>query len=139
MNSEVRELVKKAERRGWELIDPSGSGHQRLRFPRTGDVVVLPSTPSDTRGLRNATALITRISGRLAPKVGPGLTVEQRNVRRQREKLRGTTARRRTVARLEPCPPKRPAMELAFEDYFDEQDELTRTVDVPKQEVRKVG
>lgn len=114
MNADVRELLRRAQGKGWELL-PTRGGHYRLHFPATGAVVVVPATPSDNRSLRNVEALITRVSGRMSP--GKGHTSKAERQRR-RERERSRAARRRAAAPVEPLRPARTAMEVAFDDYL---------------------
>ncbi|UAK38397.1 hypothetical protein K8O93_00930 [Gordonia bronchialis] len=96
--SDVRALIKRAKKRGWVLDASKGKGgHHRLRFPPTGDVVTVSATPSDYRSIKNAEALINRISGRVAA----GST------------RRGTSGRRRRAATTTPTT-------VPFDDQVDD-------------------
>ncbi|QWS68240.1 HicA-like toxin [Gordonia phage VanLee] len=110
--SDVRELIKRAERNGWVCQGLTRNSHYRLRFPPTGDLVIVASTPSNRRGLRNAEALMKRISGRVAAAPPPAPTRRADNGR-----TRVVPSRRRRAARPEPLAPARTTMEVAFDDY----------------------
>lgn len=58
-NREIRKLARPALQTGWK---PSwtGTGHLRLTPPDGGDPVVMPKSPSDHRGLKNARAKLRR-------------------------------------------------------------------------------
>ena len=63
MKAQIRAIVDWAESHEWELQpDKDGNGHWVLHHPR-GEVVRLPDTPGERRGLLNARAEIRRKSG----------------------------------------------------------------------------
>lgn len=133
--SDVRALIKRAKKRGWVVEPVKGKGgHHRLRFPPTGDVVIIPATPSDHRGLKNAEALITRISGRLAAPKGNGLSKAEKNRRRQMERQRAIATRRRRAAIAE-----REQKRRDEETFEDEPPTTTRPVVDIGEEKRVVG
>lgn len=58
MNKEVRKLTKELERQGFE-VRRAKSNH--LKVYKDGRyIATMPSTPSDQRSLKNATALLRR-------------------------------------------------------------------------------
>lgn len=59
MNKEIKQIVQDAESRGWTR-EPSRNGHIKLRHPTTGRMVVMASTPSDVRALKNIRAELKR-------------------------------------------------------------------------------
>lgn len=122
MNADVRALITKAVRAGWSYLGHT-SRHHQLRWRESGDLVVIPSTPSDHRSLRNAEATMARISGPLTPKPGPGRSKAERQRQRERERQRNLAARhsprRRRATPIAACaPPPRTALQVAFDDYF---------------------
>ena len=57
-SKEVRQLIKKLERQGFD-VDPSKSGHYKVR--KNGRLITtLAGTPSDSRSLKNAMAVLKR-------------------------------------------------------------------------------
>lgn len=59
-SKETRALIAWAVGRGWTLDPrPTGSGHRRLTRPGHR-MVIIPSTPSDHRSLKNSKAQILR-------------------------------------------------------------------------------
>lgn len=63
LHREVRALAHKLLEEGWEYDRTSNKHHPRLRWPASGEVLSLPSTPSDVRSIPNAEAQARRISG----------------------------------------------------------------------------
>lgn len=64
MTKDVRELVRKLEQQGWR-IDTTGRHVKCYPPDRSRQMVVLPSTPSDHRSLRNAVAMLRRSGANL--------------------------------------------------------------------------
>ena len=60
---DVRQLLDGLKPLGWTWA-PTGSGHVKLTAPN-GDIVFVPSTPSDWRSMRNVRAQIRRVSALL--------------------------------------------------------------------------
>lgn len=58
MKKRFKELVREAERQGW-VVTTTGGGHLKWTGPE-GGLVFTPSTPSDVRALKNATADLRR-------------------------------------------------------------------------------
>ncbi len=67
---EMKDLIKRAEAIGWECLGITGGNHQRVRWPATGEVFTLGTTPSSPSAIRNAEADLARISGPLGPTGG---------------------------------------------------------------------
>jgi hypothetical protein len=65
-SKEVKQLLARAVAAGWKNLGVR-RGHIRLEWTN-GARITVPSTPSDWRSLRNATARLTRVSGRLEGK-----------------------------------------------------------------------
>jgi predicted RNA binding protein YcfA (HicA-like mRNA interferase family) len=59
IRKDVAEVIKWAERRGFTLVGPTGSGHWKLRHPRCG-VIIMAQTPGGGRWQQNAKSLIRR-------------------------------------------------------------------------------
>jgi hypothetical protein len=59
MKKQIRELIRIAEAQGWE-VTPTNSSHLRWRGPEGHGLVFTPSTPSDWRSIKNATAQLRR-------------------------------------------------------------------------------
>jgi hypothetical protein len=55
---ELQPLIQAARDDGWRL-EMSGGGHFKLRHG-SGQSIVMPATPSDSRSMANAAALIRR-------------------------------------------------------------------------------
>ncbi|WP_043598932.1 type II toxin-antitoxin system HicA family toxin [Nocardia otitidiscaviarum] len=83
---EARELIARAQAVGWEYLGRSGSCHHRLRWPPTGQVLTVPSSPSFP--LFNAESDLARISGPLRPKPGKGRSKAERAAARKRRENR---------------------------------------------------
>lgn len=63
MHKDYRQLVKKAQKQGWKLVKEKGkgqNGHPRLVPPDGGDYIVIPSSPSDWRSVKNTRAELRR-------------------------------------------------------------------------------
>jgi predicted RNA binding protein YcfA (HicA-like mRNA interferase family) len=58
---EVKALVRHLRRQGFTVSLTKRSGHYKVRHPESPGMVILPSTPSDARSLRNAVAQLRRI------------------------------------------------------------------------------
>lgn len=58
--NEIKELIRQAEREGWE-VDRTRSSH--LRFRKNGETVIGPSTTRMTRSIKNTRAPLRRIGG----------------------------------------------------------------------------
>jgi hypothetical protein len=80
---DVSELIARAQAKGWEYLGRSKSNHHRIRWPQTGQVLTLPSTPGRS-SVANAESDIARISGPLRDKPGPGRTKAARAADRRR-------------------------------------------------------
>lgn len=106
---DVRELLDRATAAGWEYVGRSGSGHHRMRWPHTGQVVTVASTPGP-RSLPNSEADMAAISGPLRPRPGPGRTKAQRAADRRRASMT-----RRPVAAV--AAPARPDWQAALADW----------------------
>lgn len=59
MNREIKQIVRDAEDRGWTR-ELGRNGHIKLRHPVTNKLVVMSSTPSDVRALKNIRAELKR-------------------------------------------------------------------------------
>lgn len=95
---EAKALLRLARRAGWEYLGLTGNNHYRIRWPKTGQVLTVPMTPSSP--LRNAEADIARISGPLRPKPGRGRSKRERAAARKRRST--AVARVKPVARTRP-------------------------------------
>jgi hypothetical protein len=80
---EARDLIRLAQKAGWEYLGLSGGMHHRIRWPKTGQVLTVPSSPSFP--LMNSEADIAKISGPLRPKPGTGRTKAERIAARKRK------------------------------------------------------
>jgi hypothetical protein len=80
---EARDLIRLAQKAGWEYLGLSGGQHHRIRWPKTGQVLTVPSSPSFP--LMNSEADIARISGPLRPKPGTGRPKAERAAARRRK------------------------------------------------------
>lgn len=80
---DVKELLDRAETAGWEYLGWSAGHHHRIRWPDTGQVVILPATPGP-RSVAQTEGDMVRISGPLRPKPGPGRSKAQRAADRRR-------------------------------------------------------
>jgi predicted RNA binding protein YcfA (HicA-like mRNA interferase family) len=60
MRHALKELLRAAEARGWQLELTRRGGHVRLVHP-DGGVVVASGTPSDRRALANLKAMLRRV------------------------------------------------------------------------------
>jgi len=58
---DVKDVIRYAKIRGFELAGHTGSGHWRLRH-FGGESIILPASPSCSRWDRNAKAKINRIN-----------------------------------------------------------------------------
>lgn len=74
-NRDIRQLMEEADEMGWAIDGVTGSGHIRLIHPQATTPVVVPSTPSDWRGLRNTRAQLRRALR--TPTTPTGLTAER--------------------------------------------------------------
>jgi hypothetical protein len=61
-NPDLRRVVREALRQGWEFVGMTGTTHLRIRWPKTGDVVVVGMTVHNGAWKNTATEL-ERISG----------------------------------------------------------------------------
>ena len=69
-------MAVNAERRGW-VVDRTNGGHHRLRHP-TGATVIVASTPSCPRAVRNAAAGLRRAErSNLSPTAGQWLAQQR--------------------------------------------------------------
>lgn len=69
MNSISKKILRAAEQLGFELTgEQTGSGHLVLTHPN-GARCIIPATPSDWRGARNAIATLERMAGKKLPRV----------------------------------------------------------------------
>jgi predicted RNA binding protein YcfA (HicA-like mRNA interferase family) len=64
MKHDLKQLLRQASACGWQVTRTRG-GHWRLLRPN-GGIVVLSSTPSDHRALRNVRAQMRRAERRIA-------------------------------------------------------------------------
>ena len=64
MKHDLERLLRQASASGWRVARTRG-GHWRLLYPN-GGIVVLSSTPSDHRALRNVRAQMRRAERRIA-------------------------------------------------------------------------
>ncbi|MET3959846.1 hypothetical protein ABIE52_006781 [Rhodococcus sp. OAS809] len=62
-DKQVRKTMRLLIDDGWTFVRLSSSQHPILQWPKTGDQISLPLTPSDHRGLRNALSTARHISG----------------------------------------------------------------------------
>jgi predicted RNA binding protein YcfA (HicA-like mRNA interferase family) len=67
----VRRIINWATQNGWTYEGVTGSSHHRIRH-EGGQAVMLPNTPSDSRGLLNTLAEIRRVCGKLPSKPNAG-------------------------------------------------------------------
>lgn len=103
---EVRELLKLAQKAGWEYLGLSGGLHHRIRWPKTGQVLTVPSSPSFP--LINTEGDIARISGPLRPRPGTGRTKAERAAAR----------RRKAAVRVKPKPIDAPPVPPGWRDQL---------------------
>jgi len=100
MKPEIRELVDWAAQHGWSPADDvTGSGHRILKHT-SGATVVLPTSPSDYRGLANTKATIRRVSG-LPSDSGPAARYRHERRRRPWERFNMDAAVREARKREE--------------------------------------
>lgn len=59
-SKDMLDLISTLEDQGWTHDGYTGSGHHKVREPVENRMVVLPSTPSDWRAMKNAIALLRR-------------------------------------------------------------------------------
>ena len=70
MNKEVKQFIRRLEKRGWYKKRQSGTGHTIMFYPPGGQKTVL-STPSDFRWLYKAEADVRRIEEQFGPYTPP--------------------------------------------------------------------
>jgi hypothetical protein len=87
---DVRDLLQLAKKAGWAYLGFDGNSHHRIRWPKTGRIVSVPSTPGGgRRSLENTEARIARESGPIRPKPGAGRSKAERVAdRKRRQSLR---------------------------------------------------
>jgi hypothetical protein len=120
LKPEIRQIVEWAERHQWTLTGKKdGNGHWALRH-KSGEIVRLPDTPGEYRGLINAKAKIRRISG-LPNDSGPAARYRHESRRRDRfdmeaacEELRQREAERAESPDRPPVDPDEIKTELAI-------------------------
>ena len=121
-SNDLRDLLARGAALGWQYRRRSTS-HILAIWPPTGESLILPSSASDWRSLKNSESDMARISGPLRSKPGNGKSVAERAEARRRDIARqSNTTRRRMAYKPEPrrtTPPPQTAMEAAFMDYLD--------------------
>jgi hypothetical protein len=65
MKADLKQLLRQASACGWQVAR-TRNGHWRLLYPG-GGIVVMSSTPSDCRALRNMQAQMRRAERRAQP------------------------------------------------------------------------
>lgn len=112
-NKDVKQLLARAQAKGWQYAGVNGRDHYELIWPATGQTCTIPSTPNAT-SLRNTEHWLATISGPLTDPPGPGRTREER---------RADTDRRKRIKRqrIKPCgAPELPDWRQQLQSWSDE-------------------
>lgn len=62
MNKDVRQLIRRLRKQDF-VVRPTDNGHFKVSRP-DGDFVIMPSSPSDWRSMKNATVRLRKIGYR---------------------------------------------------------------------------